>query len=606
MAAAGQNPRNILESGGYGVVFSPALPNINAAGNPVDVTGYVTKAFFQEGAYEKALKDSKIIEKEIPSMYLPYTPYTRKVTYKNLPISAAKRIFAKTIDDPVYLIRMPNKGVPFSKIARIPTFRDEFAQLPLEVIATEFYKLMMIVYATGAAGYVHGDIREPNILVNTTTGTMTLIDFDLFGPLNTFVNEYPSPFYHLPPELFLLLQSRFPTDLGIFLRKFGIENQDLKMFMEEEFFDKEYKDINLKLYPSVKSPSGKNIPFQEAALSYAESLQGEIRNAISGKGYTTPREVVKDSAVVPIIQRAQGRLTATADSFSLAYCIRYLLDAIPDTDQQVKRFKAICNSVFEGMMHPDPRKRKDIHKGLDMFKLSMKVLLKIRLPEATVANAVKIVEVEAARMATMATGAVAPTQLPDAIIEEEIQKRLTIYQIADGSHEKNLALTDLVNFLRLNAVSFLAKGTSSGMRNNMINNCHNFLKDPKCSVELNEACTAYLTVFEPSSKSATRKNKSPSPVKAANSPKSVKATSLNSTKKAEASKQNSSSKSSKSAKSAVQAVQQLAAAAEAVEEMPDPAAGATKKPTRAEKKKLYWKKQRERRRTKKAAAGANA
>jgi serine/threonine protein kinase len=605
MAAAGKNPRDILESGGYGVVFSPALPNINAAGNPVDVTGYVTKAFFQEGAYEKALKDSKIIEKDIPSMYLPYTPYIRKATYKNLPISAAQRIPAKTIDDPVYLIRMPNKGVSFSNIARIPAFRDEFAQLPLEVIATEIYKLMMIVYATAMAGYAHGDIREPNILVNTTTGTMTLIDFDLFGPLTQYVDE-SSPFYHIPPESFLLFEPVWQNKLSEFVQHFVVGNNDVKTYMKEEFFDKEFKDINIKLYPSVKYKSGKTIPFQEAALSYAESLQQDVQKAIHGKGYTAASEVMNDSAALKIIKTAQGRLMATADSFSLAYCIRYLVDAMPDTDQQVKRFKAICTSVFEGMMHPDPVKRESIHKGLDMFKLAMKVLLKIKLPEATVANAVKVVEAEAARMATMATGAVAPTQLPDAIIQEEIHKRLTIFQIAHGIDEANLALTDLVNFLRLNAVSFLAKETSSGMRTHMIKNCHEYLKDPKSSVKLNEACTAFLAVIEPPSKSATRKNKSPSPVKAAKSPKSVKTTNTNSTKKAEPSKQNSPSKSSKSAKSAVQAVQQLAAAAEAVEEMPDPAAGAAKKLTRAQKKGLYWKKRRERGRTKKGAAGANA
>jgi hypothetical protein len=230
-----------------------------------------------------------------------------------------------------------------------------------------------------------------------------------------------------------------------------------------------------------------------------------------------------------------------------------------------------------------------------MFKLSMKVLLKIRLPEATVANAVKVVEAEATRMATMATGAVAPTQLPDAIIKEEIDKRITIFQIAHGIDEANLALTDLVNFLHLNAVPFLAKETSSGMRTKMIKNCHEYLKYPKSSVELKEACTALLTVIEPSSKSATRKNKSPSPAKAANSPKPVHASkSSNSTKKAEPSKHNNSSKYSTSAKSAVQAVQQLAAAAEAVEEMAAPAAaGAAKKLTRKEKNKLYWKKRRE-------------
>jgi serine/threonine protein kinase len=54
-------------------------------------------------------------------------------------------------------------------------------------------------------GYVHGDIRESNVMVNPKTGVFTLIDFDWYMPKREFFEEYTQNlgFYNNPPESLL-------------------------------------------------------------------------------------------------------------------------------------------------------------------------------------------------------------------------------------------------------------------------------------------------------------------------------------------------------------------------------------------------------------------
>jgi serine/threonine protein kinase len=59
---------------------------------------------------------------------------------------------------------------------------------------------MNVIKAIHAAGYIHGDIRETNVLFNLNNATMTIIDFDWLKPFNEIYNTYPEFFYSWPPE----------------------------------------------------------------------------------------------------------------------------------------------------------------------------------------------------------------------------------------------------------------------------------------------------------------------------------------------------------------------------------------------------------------------
>jgi hypothetical protein len=586
MAAAGQDPYTILGQGTYGAVFSPAFPNVNDDGNPVEFPGYVTKAFFTEDAFEKALKNAPMLAKNIPELHIPYSPYTRKTVYKNLPAAVRRNMdIRRNNTDPMYLIRMPDKGYSFLDIAeKKPSYKQQFARLPLETRLHEVYKLMNVVKAIGDAGYVHADIREPNILANLATGTMTLIDFDHFGPKNVFVNNYLTPYYHFPPEACIVA---YP------------HNFILKCILQNTMTPEEY--VNQALFHNSHKYHAKPTEyilydFRQAAYDFAKGVKTNIESLIHGKGYVSTNEIIRDLGVQAYIERLEKKTADTADSFALAFCIRYLAERLDITYdrgvlgmQESESFNKLAHTNFiRNMMHGNASKRIGIEEGMEGLRAYAK-RFGINLPAPTVRAAAKVAEAEAERMVALAGAAPSapPTQLSDAEIHKGIKVRLDAMDKAVGNQARSVAALDLINFLRFNAVQFIEK--QPGFRKVIIAKCHQFPNEKGASEELKEACDALLALIDPRPVSATRKSKSAS-AKAGAAVPVVAPSSVR----------------SKPRSVPVKVVEQIAAAAEAVEEMPDPAAGAAKKPTRAEKKKLYWKTQRERRRTKKGAAGANA
>ena len=63
---------SILGEGGYGLVFSPALPN-----NTTNYPGDVTKLFFKKDNLKKAVSNIETIRSKIPSLALNIQPYKK-------------------------------------------------------------------------------------------------------------------------------------------------------------------------------------------------------------------------------------------------------------------------------------------------------------------------------------------------------------------------------------------------------------------------------------------------------------------------------------------------------------------------------------------------
>lgn len=76
----------------------------------------------------------------------------------------------------------------------------------MKILCSEILKLFTIVKDIRDAGYVHGDIRESNILCNIDTGVMTIIDFDWLMPVDEYTIKYPRYFYSHPPETYFIFE----------------------------------------------------------------------------------------------------------------------------------------------------------------------------------------------------------------------------------------------------------------------------------------------------------------------------------------------------------------------------------------------------------------
>ena len=108
----------------------------------------------------------------------------------------------------IYGIRMPYKGESIDEHIQNNFFVD-IRKLPIYIIVGQLCKLLRQLLSLLDNGYIHGDIRCTNVLLNDDTGIFTIIDFDWFYPISDFVNKYKDYFgyYNNPPETLLANKS---------------------------------------------------------------------------------------------------------------------------------------------------------------------------------------------------------------------------------------------------------------------------------------------------------------------------------------------------------------------------------------------------------------
>ena len=188
----------ILGSGSYGVVLEPALKNINEDGSPISFPGMVSKIMVNKDEFNEAKAASNSIHTTVPSLSTNFIPYRKKFTVKNLPVNIQEPVQkmirlekpTSSNTDPVYVARMPNLGHSFKDIFTKPELYRELRKRSASTFCLEILKLLRIIKNIKDADYIHGDIRETNVLCNVYTGTMTIIDFDWFKKSDTFLKKY--------------------------------------------------------------------------------------------------------------------------------------------------------------------------------------------------------------------------------------------------------------------------------------------------------------------------------------------------------------------------------------------------------------------------------
>jgi serine/threonine protein kinase len=100
-------------------------------------------------------------------------------------------------EEPMWVSRMPHLGI---SIADIHENKELLRRIPFQIIVQQIFKLLQQVKALKDAEYIHGDIRQTNVMIHPHSGTMTIIDFDWLLPKTEFLHSYPLGFYSNPPE----------------------------------------------------------------------------------------------------------------------------------------------------------------------------------------------------------------------------------------------------------------------------------------------------------------------------------------------------------------------------------------------------------------------
>lgn len=318
----------VLGEGTFGAVVQPALPN-----GEIEYPTNVTKIFTSESDYMDAIKKAKNA-KNIGPLAIKAEPYRQKYKVANLDPSIRNtirtrlkneyiKLFPNRFEDlrqewiakateyalqnirlsqtekqkryenkyyelqnaylnshvplstSIYPLRLDFLGEAFSNIASQRKNYEELRGIDYKVLIHQILKSFNVVKAIYDAGYIHGDIRDTNVLcmldsgLDIPQGTITIVDFDWLLKFDEFYNKYPHFFVAHPPEALLVWQYIYPKDYFDRLREWhksyyqisdlysGTNDSDkyLKLLIDPEFetkSDDEMKTLIKKALTLIK------------------------------------------------------------------------------------------------------------------------------------------------------------------------------------------------------------------------------------------------------------------------------------------------------------------------------------------------------------------
>jgi hypothetical protein len=193
---------SFVAKGAYGCVVKPALPNREDGKRKwMTYPKNVTKLFFTRKNMKKAYEDSKNMYKLL-GHNKGHKTYKYKHTYESsdIPKSVFDKCKKLRKGEPLYPLRLRNLGYD---IWNIPKHYKEYRTVPVSVILDQIVKVMTQIQRLVSKHMIHGDVRETNIMVHPKSGDITLIDFDMLYPSDTFYTKAHLGFYCHPPETFL-------------------------------------------------------------------------------------------------------------------------------------------------------------------------------------------------------------------------------------------------------------------------------------------------------------------------------------------------------------------------------------------------------------------
>lgn len=209
--------RKVIGKGSFGAVLKPALPNY-FNGTWHEYPENVTKLFFKEKSRQNLLALKPGIESIVgKNNGHRINMYQHAYKVQNLPanLQASPFLHGKSPTNNLFPVRMPDLGVDLSR-KNLQANYKEIRKRPVSTILAQTLKLLQQVKKIKDVGYIHGDIRAVNIMINPTTGVMTLIDFDWLMKRDNFERSYPFGFYCHPPEtlsVFYTLNSTRPDKI---------------------------------------------------------------------------------------------------------------------------------------------------------------------------------------------------------------------------------------------------------------------------------------------------------------------------------------------------------------------------------------------------------
>jgi len=194
---ANNGPLKEIGAGGFGTVLRPALPNINNTGALQEFPKNVTKIFYKKEDLDKILGIAPLLPEIMgPNEGHRMTSYKRTIKGRNIPVKTRRNLSVGDESD-LFALRMPYLGTTIGLIKNAET---EIRRLPFLTLIVQMRKVLTQVQTLFQHDYIHGDIRDSNVMIDPLTGTITIIDFDLLSRTDSFGI---SGAYNNPPEVLI-------------------------------------------------------------------------------------------------------------------------------------------------------------------------------------------------------------------------------------------------------------------------------------------------------------------------------------------------------------------------------------------------------------------
>ncbi len=292
-----------IKAGTYGCAVKPALPNRLSTGEWIEFPGNITKLFYEQEAANKAYNVSNKLYQQFQNKgHKVYKYEYKNFKGSNLPANTRRRCRIENTT-PLFPVRMPNLGYDFSS-AR--SHIDLYRKIPFPIMLGQIQKLITQVYQFYTTDNIHGDIRELNIMANSTTGDLTIIDFDWFHPSGFFFDEYHNflGYYNNPPEALI----------GKYIAHI-VNARDPELTIAKIINNRDYKIVSN--YIKLHNFKYRNTPLVNDAITY------DRFEAISEETYRYFTDAfLGDAVTIPQVYHAYCQMMRpTFDSFGLGFSL---------------------------------------------------------------------------------------------------------------------------------------------------------------------------------------------------------------------------------------------------------------------------------------------
>jgi serine/threonine protein kinase len=391
------SPYHIVGQGTYGTIIQPALPNV-VNDRIVEYPQNVSKIFRGQPDVQdlERFRTEMIAGLALQGIRLPegilrrYSmyPYRYRYSKNNMNASRTLRNIRNKPEHPS-ILRLPYLGESFYDIVTKERVKQQASTINYRILCEQILDCMVIVQAIKNRKYVHGDLRETNVMLHPGTGEMTIIDFDWFRTFQDYgdiQHGFPHYMYYLPPEC-------------IFIAGFSVNRQreeaNYRNVWESVYQHHRPLGLRQSIFEALQYCKQHDPSFLYDSMQVAMGLEAFLQEA-------PPPNVESNMHLFESQQweRLRNRLyyrniTKCLDSFGLAVAFRCLFNKLYETtgiwnDRTILNpqtgtilegkggvgndpiFRAIRDyilaTLIPNMMHSNMQARWDIDRAIQEFK----------------------------------------------------------------------------------------------------------------------------------------------------------------------------------------------------------------------------------------------